>query len=249
VNVRALQAAASAAALLLAGVSGCSRPGDVDCAAFSGPPTATTETLLLLVDVERNDPGTADRIGAAVEPHLGIALDRRMAVRVVLDPGAGLPLSAVACLDGTAALSVQRANDRREQADLVETRRDIADLVRAAVRASPVAPTGTATRLLREATRAAPERSRVVLWSSLLGTRSGPDDGDCLALDGLAATPEVAEGLVSRCRASRQVEDVPAALVLLGAGWSATATEQSLLSSWLAAELCRQVSTRCTRGE
>jgi hypothetical protein len=247
----------SASALL----SGCSLGGpDVSAdASCDGPafvsdemPTAAPQTLIL-VELSRNDDEARDAVVRAIEGTVGRAVTEGGVVRLLVGGGEGEPILKSPCLDGAAAIFVDRNNDETERrardtaVDAIE--RNVWELLEEKVE---VAQKGNLTNLLAavpgelsslasaEGTEA--DAPATVLLVSDLNSPSPATD--CLNLEGVRASQAVADGLVDRCRRSGQLRPLPdgVALEIVRPQLTPSDNAGARMSAYLRKSLCAQLS-------
>jgi len=243
------------AVLLLGGCGGPNVSANAKCdgLAFTSDemPTAAPQTLVL-VELSRNSQGAREAVIQAIDPTVTSVVSDGGVVRLLVSGGEGQAISESACLNGAAAIKVDRNND--------ETQRNAQDTAVSAIEGDvadqlegiKIAPRGNLSNLLA----AAPGELRSLATAS--GTDSGApvsvllvsdltspaSRGNCLNLDGVEASQEVADAVVARCLETRQLRKLPAGVALrivrpqLTPGDSATAT----LSTFLDKSLCAQLT-------
>lgn len=255
--------AALACAAVIALQAGCSLGGPPVSAEEScdGPaytsdemPTAARRTLIL-VELSRNDEEARDAVVRAIDPTVNRAVVEGGVVRLLVGGGEGEPIVESPCLDGTAAIFVDRNNDeteRRARDVAVETiEENVRELLEKKVQ---IARKGNLTTLLATvsdelASLAAAEGTAAgapvtVLLVSDLNSPSTPSD--CLNLEGMRASQAVADGLVDRCLRVGQLQPLPGGVALeivrpqLTSGNNAGAR----MSAYLGKSLCEQLSGR-----
>jgi hypothetical protein len=250
----AMVAPALIAAILLGGCGGpeVSAHAKCDGPAFTSDdmPTAAPQTLVL-VELSRNSQEARETVIQAIDPTVTRAVGEGGVIRLLASGGEGQAISESACLNGAAAIMVDRNND--------ETQRNAQDTAVSAIEGDvadqlegiKIAPRGDLSNLLATA----PDELRSLATASgtgpgapvsvlVVSDLTGPaSPGNCLNLDGVQASQRVADALVARCLETHQLRRLPPGVALrivrpqLTPGNSATATMSTFVDKSLCAQL------------
>lgn len=211
-------------------------------------PPADAASYLIVVDADSNAASTSELLSEAAKPLVRSALKTGGYLKVIVDPGRGHELMQSSCMSGEQYFLVKRDNTRRQDSDITNGVDLLTARITALVESAPVSDSGSATRVLRYAADYKPRGtgpSSVLIWSSLLG-HSADRGTDCLALDGVVASPSAVASVVSRCLTTSQLAPIDADdISIAGAGTTAVDPEQSLAASLLEGELCRKIASNC----
>jgi hypothetical protein len=214
---------------------------------------ASFPLLLILLDVSDNSAATATKVATTLRPYLDAAVRDGEYVRLVASGGENSGLIYSSCFTGQGVFKIERNNSTREKKDRSSAGAALQKQVDHTVQQVKVDPTGSVTGLLAgidheiETVRSTPGihvgKVTVLVWSDLLGKTSGPD---CLNVDGKEASPAIAEGLVRRCFATKELTSLGSDTVrFLGINATTGTRPQQDLARYLEGELCRRISTDC----
>ncbi len=208
-----------AAGVLVAGMamllSGCKLGGpEVSASARCDGPAFTSDRMpsaapqtLILVELSRNDEDARQAIVQAIDPVVGSAVVDGGVVRLLVGGGEKQPVAVSPCLDGSAAILVDRNNDETERraretaVDAIEG--DVSDLL-AEVK---IGDKGDLSNLLAMST------SELQSLATAEGTTAGAPalvlvvsdltspapDGDCLDVGDIEIKQNVVDAVVARC--------------------------------------------------
>jgi hypothetical protein len=244
--------AAALALGLVLGACGIGGPDVSSTAKCDGPaftsktePPAPTRTLIL-VDLASNRKAARELVTEAIEPVVTQAVVDGGAIRLLVSGGEGRPLAPSPCLDGGAAVFVDRNNPETERRARDTAVAAIEGSVAALLEETAVSARGELANMLAAVPdqiakiSPGPGPRRVLLVSDLTGPETR---GGCLGLEGMEALPRIAEAMVARCFEVGQLRHLPAGVELSivrpqtlpgdGAG--------TRMSNYLIASLCRQM--------
>lgn len=255
-------AAVLACASIVALATGCSLGGPevsanarCDGKAFTSDemPTAAPQTLIL-VELSRNDEEARNAVVQAIDSTVSRAVSEGGVVRLLVGGGEGEPIVESPCLDGAAAIFVDRNNDETERRD----RSAAVDAIEGNVRQLMEEKVRIAERKGNLTNLLAGVRGQLPSLAGAKGTEAGASvtvllvsdlnspapETDCLNLEREHASEEVADELVERCLQTGQLQPLPSGVALeivtpqLTSGNNAGAR----MSGYLRQSLCAKLS-------
>lgn len=258
---RSLPVAAAGLLVMAAAAAGCSQP-EASCADYYAEmddirgdeeATAALTATVMLIDVADNSGEAADDVTGAFEPEIGRAVEDGGWLVARLSGGDEQSIRGKqSCFSSNHAYKVERNNAEGQEDEQREAKRVLADALHDEVRGTPVAPRGSAVRLLDEGhdvvrdllrdDELEPSQITVVLYSDLLGISD-----DCLNLDGRMAVPDDAEQIVDTCFTNQEILALPddVRFVTHAVGDRADTTAQETLAGHVENLLCHRISTAC----
>jgi hypothetical protein len=261
--------AALLSSLVISLFVGCSIGGpQVSASAKCDGPAFTSEDMpsaapqvLVLVELSRNDGNARETVVQAIDPIVKRTVAEGAVVRLLAAGGEGRPILESPCLNGAAAIMVDRNNDETERRARNTAVAAIEGDVSAWLEEVKIGPDGDLSNLLAEApgklhSLASAEGTRPGAPASLLlisDLTSPAAQGDCLNLDGVPDTRRVADALVARCLETGQLRVLPEGTTLqivkpqLTPGSDAGARMSVFLERSLCVQLTNE-STGCVSG-